>query len=150
MAELSPEKRWARAGDVGRWALIGAALTMPLKQRRPGRLARTVGALLLAGGASKLLKKAFPKRRPNGQDCESFPSEHAAEVVAAAASLVAQASPAVSAAGLGGAAATSLSRLPARKHYPLDIAAGMALGGLSAAATQRLARARRSGGASRP
>ena len=116
----------ARGGGI-------AAQAPPL----PG-LARAIIGVTLAAGGSKLLKAAFPKMRPNGQDRESFPSQHAAEVVAAAGSMVGEEPPAEAGAALGAAALTSLSRLPARKHDAIDIVAGIALGGLAALAAHHM------------
>jgi membrane-associated phospholipid phosphatase len=121
---------WCRVGDVGRLGLVATAVLIPL-WRRDRRGAATAGlAIAMSAVGSKLAKEAFPKRRPDGEDCESFPSQHSAEVFAAATS--------VTLAGQSGlstfapAVLTGLSRWPAGRHYPSDIASGVALGIASA------------------
>ena len=111
--------------------LVGAATLLP--QRTAANRARvSAGACMLA---IKLitagLKKAFPERRPDGEDNESFPSEHAAESVAAALILDREYPGKVGALAAGLAAAVSVSRIESGKHHPRDVAAGALIGGVA-------------------
>lgn len=94
-------------------------------------------AATVAGGTALGLKEAVGKRRPDGSDNESFPSAHAA----LAASLATSAAANIASLGLPASgecladsglvavtAATAWARIEARKHYPSDVLAGMALG----------------------
>jgi membrane-associated phospholipid phosphatase len=121
---------WCRVGDLGRLGMVATAVLIPLWRRDRRRAATASLAIAMSAAGSKLAKERFPKRRPDGEDCESFPSQHSAEVFAAATS--------VNFAGESGlgtfapAVLTGLSRWPAGRHYASDIASGMALGIASA------------------
>lgn len=84
------------------------------------------------------LKKLFPEERPDGEDKQSFPSEHAAECAASALIIGREypGVPAVSAYAL--ASAVALSRIAAKKHHPRDVAVGAAIGALAVLSSAQL------------
>jgi membrane-associated phospholipid phosphatase len=75
---------------------------------------------------------AFGTSEPEGGDWHSFPSGHTADAVAAARAL-AGVVPAATGAAYSAAAAIALIQVPRAKHYPLDVAAGLAVGILAEA-----------------
>lgn len=116
--------------------LISGSLTLPLVRSQWRQAALTGAALAGAAGIAKGLKKPFPRWRPNGEDQQSFPSEHAAETFAAAAMLTQP----VQSAAAAVAAMTALPRRFASKHYITDIAAGVTVGLAAASAVRGLAK----------
>jgi membrane-associated phospholipid phosphatase len=131
-------KRWSRFGDVGRGVLMTTAGILPeLPGARKPRV--SVGLSLLAVKlVVTALKKLFPEERPNGEDDQSFPSEHAAECVASALIIGRECPGVPAAAAYGLASAVALSRIAARKHHPRDVAAGAAIGALAVWSVTRL------------
>jgi membrane-associated phospholipid phosphatase len=94
-------------------------------------------AILAANGLTGLLKSSAGRVRPNGKGTHSFPSGHAtnAAVFATLASRNLDYLPltpmerTVSRVGLGTlTAATAWARVEAKKHYPSDVLAGIAIG----------------------
>jgi len=131
-------KAWNWFGDIGRSGLVAAATLLP---GRPGAVRRRVNAglcLFAIKGLVAVLKKAVPERRPDGEDKESFPSEHAAQCVAAAMIIEREYPREVGALAYGLAAAVSLSRVESGKHYPRDVIAGAAIGAAVVWASLRL------------
>jgi membrane-associated phospholipid phosphatase len=126
------ESAWCKAGDAGRVGLITGSIALPVARSQWREAVLTLIALAGAAGMSKGLKKLFPRWRPNREDQQSFPSEHAAETFAAAAMLANPIQPAAAAV----AATTALSRRFADKHHLTDIVAGAAVG-LAAASAVR-------------
>src|SRR5690242_18227940 len=119
---------WCRLGDGGRVLLVGGALVAPLTKRdfRGGFNALT--AILASAAVSKAVKAFWRERRPNGEDNNSFPSQHAAECFAAAVSLDRQFKDGIGPVAIGLATAVSLTRIFGRKHRPPDVIAGAGLG----------------------
>lgn len=118
---------WARFGDIGRFAIIGASLAMPLRRRNFDGCFNSATAVLATASVCKLLKAFIHERRPNGEDNNSFPSQHAAEVFAAGLSMRNHFGP-LKGASVGAATLVAISRLFARKHRPVDVAAGVLIG----------------------
>jgi membrane-associated phospholipid phosphatase len=96
-----------------------------------------IAAVALTGGAAELLKYATNRTRPDKSGRDSFPSGHASITTAcntlAARNLSSLEMSGAARAGLKtGLLALSLttawSRLEAKKHYPSDVLAGMAIG----------------------
>ncbi len=117
-----------RLSDAARWAIIAAAVMLPLTKRR-GRSAAAAGASILGGTVgSQVLKSAVDRVRPDGRNARSFPSEHAAES-AAAAYVLRKAGhrfwPTAAAALVG------FGRLRSGEHHIGDVLAGAVLGILS-------------------
>ena len=130
---LLTTKDWQRVSDVGRAVLIGAAIGAPLLRREPRRALRNSVAVLIASGAAKLLKRVVPEERPDGSDRRSFPSDHAAETFAAAATLDGEFGAAAGAVGLAAATFVAGARVGANRHHPRDVAVGAVLGVVAAA-----------------
>lgn len=114
--------------NVGRAVLVGAATLLPERaSARPGRV-RAGTCLLAIKIITDVLKEVVPERRPDGEDDESFPSEHAAECIAAAMIIEREYPGKMSALAWGLAAAVSMSRVQSKKHHPRDVVAGAAIG----------------------
>ena len=118
---------WARLGDIGRFALIGASLALPLRRGNYDSCFNSATSVLGAASVCKALKAFVHERRPNGEDNNSFPSQHAAEVFAAGLAMRSNGSR-LEGASVGAATLVGISRLFARKHRPLDVVAGMLIG----------------------
>lgn len=132
MANKHEKKRrqqvWDRVSDDGRAILVGTAILLP---GRPAATPARAGAgtcLLSIKLFTELLKKAVPERRPDGEDKKSFPSEHVAECVAAAAIIRREYSGKVGAAAAMLAGSVALARIESGKHHPRDVIAGALIG----------------------
>jgi hypothetical protein len=96
-----------------------------------------IAAIALTEGTTDLLKSTIHRKRPNGDDNQSFPSGHASRTTVcntlAARNLQYLDMPDAARTGLrAGFLALSLTtawaRLEAKQHYPSDVLAGMAFG----------------------
>jgi len=96
-----------------------------------------VGAGLVTGGATELLKRATKRRRPNGISTTSFPSGHtsAATVMATLAAdnvawLDVSGGERLALKGVAGglSVGTAWARVEGKRHWPSDVLVGMALG----------------------
>ncbi|MEV5549018.1 phosphatase PAP2 family protein [Streptomyces sp. NPDC052309] len=123
------------AGEHGAlWIAAGLAGAAADRARRDAWLrgtALTAGAHLASMGVKRIVRRPRPAHveplvRTAGR--HSFPSSHATSAAAAAVAFGALGAPAVRPL----AAAVCLSRLVAGVHYPSDVAAGAALGALTA------------------
>jgi membrane-associated phospholipid phosphatase len=122
------EKAWDTASDIGRDALVAAALGVPAVQgdwKGDLQAGASIGSsfLLTAG-----LKEAFPEWRPDHSDRKSFPSGHTSVSFAAAASLQNRYGWQVGIPAQIVAAFVGVSRIEARKHHWYDVAVGAAIG----------------------
>ena len=119
---------WNLFADAGRAALVGAATVLPHRRAaNPDRVG--AGACLVTVKLlTEILKKLVPERRPDGEDNESFPSEHAAECVAAAMIIEREYRGQIGALAYGLAAAVSMARIQSKKHRPRDVLAGALIG----------------------
>ncbi|MGP2435860.1 phosphatase PAP2 family protein [Streptomyces sp. JW3] len=116
---------WLAAG------LTGAALDRPRRAAWLRGTALTAGAHLASMGVKRVVRRPRPAHvRPLVRTAgrHSFPSSHATSAVAAAVALGTLGSRAA----WPVAAAVCLSRLVTGVHYPSDVAAGAALGALTA------------------
>ncbi|EFL39572.1 phosphatase PAP2 family protein [Streptomyces fungicidicus] len=125
----------SRAGEHGALWLAAGLAGAVVDRRRRGAWLR--GTALTAGAhvASSALKRVVRRPRPTHVEPlvgtvgrHSFPSSHATSAAAAAVAFGALGSRAVPPL----AAAVCVSRLVAGVHYPSDVAAGAALGALTA------------------
>lgn len=119
---------WARIGDVGRLGLIGGALALPLGRRNYDGSFDGATSILTTSAICKAIKPFVPERRPDGEDCDSFPSQHAAESFAAAIALRRHFGDGAGLVALGVGAFVAMSRVFARKHFPRDVLARIAIG----------------------
>lgn len=122
---------WARFGDVGRCALIGSAVLLPLRRRDFDGSFNALTAILLSSATCKAIKPFVPERRPNGEDRGSFPSQHSVECFAAGLALRRYFGRDVGASAIGTATLVAMSRLFAKKHQLIDVIAGIAIGAAS-------------------
>ncbi|MGQ4385543.1 phosphatase PAP2 family protein [Streptomyces sp. SAS_270] len=125
----------SRAGEHGAlWLAAGLAGAAVDRERRRAWLrgtALTAGAHLASMGVKRLVRRPRPAHvRPLVRTAgrHSFPSSHATSAAAAAVAYGALGAPVVAPV----AAAMCLSRLVVGVHYPSDVAAGAALGALTA------------------
>ena len=122
------DKGWDKASDVGRDALLIAAIGVPLVHRD----VEGIGSVVLSQAATRVvtnrLKDWTNTVRPDESDDRSFPSGHTSASFAAAATLHKRygwkyGAPAYAVATFVGGA-----RVAAHKHFVRDVVAGAALG----------------------
>lgn len=102
------------------------------------RLYKSGASFVLCSGTTWLLKKSIHKMRPDGTDNESFPSGHTAVAFCGATVLhkeYGKTSPWISVAGYTVATITAVDRVRRNRHHWEDVAAGAAIGFLSAQAS---------------
>ena len=102
------------------------------------RLYKSGASFILCSGTTWLLKKSIHKMRPDGTDNESFPSGHTAVAFCGATVLhkeFGKTSPWISVAGYTVATITAVDRVRRNRHHWEDVAAGAAIGFLSAQAS---------------
>lgn len=128
---------WNDLADAGRALLVGAAVLVPLWRRDFRRSFDAMTAILATSAASKAIKAFWREPRPNGQDNNSFPSQHAGDCFAAAGILDGSPNKTAAPVAIGLAAAVSMARLFSGKHHLADVVAGAAIGILAAKATTR-------------
>ena len=126
-AEAS-DKGWAKASDVGRDALVIAAIGVPLVHRDVEGIGSAVVSQAATRVVTNRLKDWTEEERPDESNNRSFPSGHASVSFAAAATLHKRYGwkyglPAYAVATFVGGA-----RVAAHKHYVHDVIAGAALG----------------------
>lgn len=122
---------WATASDVGRDALVAAALGVPAVQGDWRGDLQAGGSILAAGGTTWALKELVHERRPDGSDNRSFPSGHTSISFAAAATLEKRYGWSAGIPALAVATFVGVARVEANKHYVHDVLAGAAIGGVS-------------------
>lgn len=101
------------------------------------RLYKSGATFLLCAGTTYALKHSIHSRRPDGTDNRSFPSGHTAVAFCGATVLhkeYGKVSPWISVAGYTVATATAIDRVRRNRHHWGDVAAGAAIGVLSAEA----------------
>lgn len=101
------------------------------------RLYKSGATFLLCAGTTYALKHAIHSRRPDGTDNHSFPSGHTAVAFCGATVLhkeYGKVSPWISVAGYSVATLTAVDRVRRNRHRWGDVAAGAAIGFLSAEA----------------
>lgn len=119
---------WVTASNIGRDALVAAALGIPAVQQDWEGDLQAGASVVLSGGLSYGVKHAFPEERPDHSDRRSFPSSHSAESFAAAASLENRYGWRVGAPAFALAAVVATARVEGRKHHWYDCVAGAAIG----------------------
>lgn len=119
---------WSTASDIGRDALVVAAVGVPAIDGDWRGDIQAAGSILLAGGGAYGLKHIFPEERPDQSNRRSFPSGHAAVSFASAATLENRYGWRVGAPAFLVASFVGISRAEARKHHWYDVVAGAAIG----------------------
>jgi membrane-associated phospholipid phosphatase len=134
--EITVADVWSRFGDTGRFGLITAAVLLPLKRRDFDGNFNAATSILTSAAVCKAVKPFVPELRPNREDTNSFPSQHAAESFAAGLALRRYFGWAAGTAEIGVATLVATSRLFAKKHYAVDLVAGIAIGAASTIAVE--------------
>ncbi len=101
------------------------------------RILKSGATFVLCAGTTYILKHSIHSMRPDGTDNHSFPSGHTAVAFCGATVLhkeYGKISPWISVAGYAVATATALDRVRRNRHHWGDVAAGAAIGYLSAEA----------------
>jgi len=131
MGEAHAADRTAEAGDVLQLALPAAAFGLTLghsDKEGAFEYADTAGMTL---GITYALKYAVHERRPNGGE-HSFPSGHTSISFSAAEFLRERYGWSFGGPAYAVASFVGYSRIESRAHHPRDVAAGAAIGALSA------------------
>lgn len=119
---------WGQASSIGRDLLVAGALGVPAVQGDWAGDLQAGGSLLLAGGATWGLKRAFPEQRPDHSDDKSFPSGHTSAAFAAAATMENRYGWKAGLPAFALASFVGVARVEAHKHHWYDCVAGAALG----------------------
>jgi membrane-associated phospholipid phosphatase len=119
---------WSQASNIGRAALVAAALGAPAVQGDWAGDLQAGGSILLAGGTAYGLKRTFPEERPDHSDRRSFPSGHSAESFAAAATLENRYGWKAGLPAFAAATFVAVARVEGGKHHWYDSVAGAAIG----------------------
>lgn len=102
------------------------------------RIIKSAGTFVLCAGTTYALKHAIHSTRPDGTDNQSFPSGHTAVAFCGATVLhkeYGKVSPWISVAGYAVVTITAVDRVRRNRHHWGDVAAGAAIGWLSAEAS---------------
>ena len=113
------------------------AVGVPCRSTWEQRLYKTAATFVLCAGSTYALKHSIHRMRPDGTDNRSFPSGHSAIAFCGATVLHKEyykTSPWISVAGYAVATATAADRIRRNRHHWEDVAAGAAIGFLSAQA----------------
>lgn len=97
----------------GRALLVGGAVAVPLIRRDRRASSNALGVVFAVSTATKLIKMFWREPRPDGEDRQSFPSEHAVDGFAAAAIVGRELNGEIGLAAVGLATAISLAYLRA-------------------------------------
>lgn len=124
-------KSWDNASTIGRDALVGAAIGVPVIQGDWSGILQAGGSVGAARLVSYGFKEAFPEMRPDRSDRKSFPSGHTSVSFAAAATLQNRYGWELGLPAQLVAAFVGVARVKADKHHWYDIAAGAGIGEVS-------------------
>lgn len=119
---------WNRFADGGRALLIGAAVLAPLWRKDFRRSFDGLTAVVAVHVACKGIKAFWHERRPNGENNNSFPSQHAGDCFAAGVILEKEWRETIGPGAIGLATAVSMARVFSGKHHIADVIAGASLG----------------------
>jgi membrane-associated phospholipid phosphatase len=122
-------KAWDHFSDAGRFVLVAGAIAAPLVNRRDLRGSfNALTSILAVAALSKAIKAFWREPRPNGENNNSFPSQHSSECFAAATALERELGQPVGPAAFALAGAVSYARIVCGKHHPVDVVAGAGMG----------------------
>ena len=119
-------------------SFILKAAGVPCRSSWEQRLYKSGASFILCAGSTYLLKHSIHKMRPDGTDNRSFPSGHTAVAFCGATVLhkeYGKTSLWISVAGYTVATVTAVDRVRRNRHHWEDVAAGAAIGFLSAQAS---------------
>lgn len=119
---------WATVSDVGVVALTALAIGLPAVRGGGAGALQAGGSEGAAGLVVAGLKRAFPERRPDGSDNNSFPSGHTAVSFAAAASIFERHGAGIGIPAFAAASLVGVARVEADKHHWYDCAVGAGIG----------------------
>ncbi|HTK58423.1 MAG TPA: phosphatase PAP2 family protein [Sphingomicrobium sp.] len=119
---------WARASDIGYGVLVGTAIGVPLLEGDESDSLRAAGSVGAAFAVTEILKRTVKEERPDHSDNRSFPSGHASQSFAAAASMYKHYGWQVGLPAHGLAVFVAVARVKADKHFVHDVIAGAAIG----------------------
>jgi len=122
------EGDWATASDIGRGALVVAALGLPAVQgdwKGTKQAAFSLGATYAVTAG---LKRVIDEERPDESDDKSFPSGHTSSSFAAAATLHKRHGWEIGVPAHVVAAFVGVARVKADKHFVHDVIAGAVIG----------------------
>jgi membrane-associated phospholipid phosphatase len=125
---LASDQGWDDAGTVGEIGLVAFSIGLPLARGDGSGALQAGGSVVAASLVTQGLKEAFPERRPDGSDNNSFPSHHTSVSFAAAASIQNRYGWEAGIPAQIVAAFVGYSRIEARKHHWYDVVAGAAIG----------------------
>ncbi len=139
MVSISSISVHAQVEDYLQYTPMVAYLTLnvcnvPAKHELQERIMTFATSVISTYGITGGLKRIVSERRPDGSDCKSFPSGHAARSFMAANLLrheFGHISPWITVAGYSCALATSALRVSGDHHYVHDVLGGAAIGLLS-------------------
>lgn len=144
LGTTAQDKRYHGDGidDVLQYTPMAASFILkmagvPSRSSWEQRLYKSGATFLLCAGTTYALKHTIHSRRPDGTDNRSFPSGHTAVAFCGATVLhkeYGKVSPWISVAGYAVATATAVDRVRRNRHRWGDVAAGAAIGFLSAEA----------------
>ena len=144
LGATAQDKRYHGDGidDVLQYTPMAASFILkmagvPSRSSWEQRIYKSGATFLLCAGTTYALKHTIHSRRPDGTDNRSFPSGHTAVAFCGATVLhkeYGKVSPWISVAGYAVATATAVDRVRRNRHHWVDVAAGAAIGYLSAEA----------------
>ncbi|MBW8815457.1 MAG: phosphatase PAP2 family protein [Caulobacterales bacterium] len=126
------DKGWRTVADVGLGGLAAAALGETAYERDWTGGKELALSLGVTEAETYGLKHAFPERRPNGRNNQSFPSGHTSLSFAAAGYLQERYGWQVGLPATAVATLVGVARVQSHDHHWYDVAAGAAIGELTA------------------
>ncbi len=126
------QQNWKTMSDVGAYGLVGLAFALPSYHSDWQGLQQAGLSIGSAAGMALIGKNIVSETRPDGSDNNSFPSGHTTNAFAAATTLHIRYGWQVGLPAYGVATLVAAGRVEAERHYWRDVAAGAALGSLSA------------------
>lgn len=119
---------WTTIADVGRAGLVGTAFVAAAAQKDWDGVLQAGYSIGFTGGATYLLKEAFPENRPNGKGDDSFPSGHTSLSFASAGFIHQRYGWQYGLPAYAVAATVGAARVKTDHHHWYDVVAGAALG----------------------
>ena len=122
---------WGKSSDVLASGLGLAAVSLAALEKDKDGLKQGTKVAVATLLTVEALKRSIPKARPDFSDNRSFPSGHTALAFAAAGYIdrrYGHEKPIAAVAGYSIALLTGISRVKAKKHFPLDVLAGAVIG----------------------